>query len=56
MAGVRWALARYVALDVNAGYAFDRTFGRGENTISNQHDVVDVDAGPFLGAGLMFKR
>jgi hypothetical protein len=56
VAGVRWTLARYAALDLNAGYAFDRTIGQGENTISNQHDVVDVDGGPFLGAGLLIKR
>jgi hypothetical protein len=56
VAGLRWDLWRFLSLDVNAGYAFDRSFGQGQNTISNQHDVVDVDAGPFLGAGLLIKR
>lgn len=53
--GVRWDFWTHAALDLNAGYAFDRYYGEGQNQISNLHDKVDVSPGPFAGANLLFK-
>lgn len=53
--GVRWDLWTCAALDLNAGYAFDRYYGEGQNQISNLHDRVDVSPGAFVGANLLVK-
>jgi hypothetical protein len=52
IAGVRWDLWSNAALDVNAGYAFDRWFAEGRNQGGDFHDRVDVASGAFLGAAL----
>jgi hypothetical protein len=47
--GVRWQVAKNSTLDFNAGYAFDRYFGEGQNQGSSLHDRVDIASGAFLG-------
>lgn len=54
--GLRWDVWAHGALDVNAGYAFDRYYGEGENQFSDLRDRIDVGSGPFLGAGLVIVR
>jgi hypothetical protein len=53
--GVRWDFWKHGALEVNAGYAFDRDFGVSRNTISNLRDRVDVSPGAFLGASFRLR-
>ncbi len=53
--GVRWDIWTHAALDLNAGYAFDRYYGEGQNQISNLHDRVDISPGAFVGANLLVK-
>jgi hypothetical protein len=36
-------------LDVSGGYAFDRSFGAGQNPLDYKYDIVRVAPGPFLG-------
>jgi hypothetical protein len=55
ISGVRWDIWTHAALDLNAGYAFDRYYGEGQNQISNLHDRVDISPGAFLGANLLVK-
>lgn len=52
--GVRWEIWAHAALDVNAGYAFDRYYGEGQNQLSNLHDRVNISPGAFVGANLLF--
>ncbi|MCE9531865.1 MAG: DUF6268 family outer membrane beta-barrel protein [Planctomycetes bacterium] len=53
--GVRWDIWTHAILDLNAGYAFDRYYGEGQNQISNLHDRVVIKPGAFLGANLLVK-
>lgn len=55
ISGVRWDIWKHAALDVNAGYAFDRYYGESENQISNLRDRVDISPGAFVGANLIVK-
>ncbi len=53
--GVRWGVCRYAALDLNAGYAFDRYYGEGQSQLGDLSDRVDVASGAFLGANVTVK-
>jgi len=53
--GVQWDIWTHAALDINAGYAFDRYYGQGENQISDLEDRVNIRAGAFLGANLLLR-
>lgn len=53
--GWRWEFRANAALDLNAGYAFDRFYGEGQNVFSNLVDEVNVGAGAFVGAKLLLK-
>jgi hypothetical protein len=53
--GVRWDVFRKASLDVNAGYAFDRVYGIGQNQLGNLQDEVDVAPGAFLGASFLMR-
>jgi hypothetical protein len=50
-----WDVARYAALEFNAGYAFDRFYGEGRNQGDDLTDRVDVAPGAFLGANLRMR-
>jgi hypothetical protein len=51
--GVRRELWQDVALDVSAGYAFDRHFGEGDDR-QDLHDRVNLDDSAFVKARLAF--
>jgi len=53
--GFRWDIWKHAALDLNAGYAFDRYYGEGQNQFSNLRDQVNVSPGAFLGASLLVR-
>jgi len=53
--GIRWEIATHAVLDLNAGYAFDRYYGEGQNLFSNLQDQVDISPGAFIGANLLVK-
>jgi Domain of unknown function (DUF6268) len=53
--GVRWDIWTHADFDLNAGYAFDRYYGEGQNQISDLHDRVDISSGAFIGAALIVK-
>lgn len=56
LAGIRWDLWQHAALDVSAGYAFDRYYGMGQNQIDgNLDDEVRLDPGAFLSAALQVR-
>jgi hypothetical protein len=55
IAGFRWDFWKHAALDVNAGYAFDRYYGEGDNPFSNLRDRVDVRPGAFVGVNLLVR-
>ncbi len=55
VSGIRWDIWRYAALELNAGYAFDRYYGEGQNQISNLRNRVDIDPGAIVGANLLVK-
>jgi len=54
--GLRWDFGPHTSLDLNAGYAFDRYYGEGDDQIGNLHDRVDIGSGAFLGASLLIRR
>ena len=39
-------------LEFNAGYAFDRYYGIGQNQIDNLHEKIDIAPGAFIAPGL----
>jgi hypothetical protein len=47
-AGARWNLARWAALDVSGGYAFDRYYSEGHALAGGTGSRVDIAPGPFL--------
>jgi hypothetical protein len=49
--GLRWDVWRHTALEMSAGYAFDRYYGVGRNWVRDLHDQVDIAPGPFVAAG-----
>ena len=53
--GVRWNLFEHAGLDFQAGYAFDRFYGIGQNLIGNARDRVNVASGAFVGLNLFLK-
>ena len=56
VAGAKWEVHPKAAIEATGGYAFDRRFAQGQNTLSNLRDVVDVEPGSFLGLNLLLKR
>jgi hypothetical protein len=52
LGGVRWDVWQHTTLDVNAGYAFDRYYGVGQNRIGNLHDQIDIAPGELLSTSL----
>jgi hypothetical protein len=50
LAGVRWDVWRHAALEMSAGYAFDRYYGVGQNQIHNLQDQVNIAPGAFVSA------
>jgi hypothetical protein len=52
IAGVRWQCTPRAVVELNAGYAFDRYYGQGRNTISNLRDQLDVEPGAFVGISI----
>lgn len=55
LAGVRWDIAPKASWDVNAGYAFDRDYGFGENQLGDLSNQVTISNGPFLGTQLRMR-
>jgi hypothetical protein len=53
--GVRCDVWQHATLEVNAGYAFDRFYGIGQNQITNLHDEVNVAPGAFLSTNLRIR-
>jgi hypothetical protein len=53
--GVRWDVWSKATLDVNAGYAFDREYGTGQNQLGNLSDRIDIAPGAFLGTNLRIR-
>jgi hypothetical protein len=51
--GMHRELWQAIALDVNAGYAFDRHFGEGDDQ-QDLRDRVNLDDGAFVGARLIW--
>lgn len=51
LGGVRWDVCRYGAVELTAGYAFDRDYGTGRNSVGNLRNRMDVEPGAFLGVG-----
>jgi hypothetical protein len=49
--GVRRDLGEHMAIDVNAGYAFDRHFGEGDDQL-DLSDRVNLASGAFLAGQL----
>ena len=46
--GVRWDAWQSAALELDAGYAFDRYYGMGQNQIGSLHDQLNVAPGVFV--------
>lgn len=55
ISGIRWDIATHVAIDLSAGYAFDRFYAEGQSQFSNLRDRIDVAPGPFAGASLLLR-
>lgn len=55
ISGVRWDFWTHATLELNAGYAFDRYYGEGQNQISNLQDRVNIAPGAFVGANLLVR-
>jgi hypothetical protein len=53
LGGVRYTAAGRVALDLSAGYGFDRRFGMGRNPLSLSYDRLRVGGGGFGAASLL---
>ncbi len=51
--GLRRDFLQNFTLDINAGYAFDRYYGEGEDQ-QDLHDRVELEASAFLGARLQW--
>lgn len=51
--GVHQDLGKHFAIDLNAGYAFDRHFGEGDDQL-DLSDRVDLESGAFLGGRLSY--
>lgn len=47
--GLRWDITSKASFDINAGYAFDREYGIGQNQLGNLSDQVSISSGAFLG-------
>jgi hypothetical protein len=52
LAGGRVSLIGHLTLDVSGGYAFDRSFGTGQNPLNSSTDRLLVEPGAFLSVGL----
>jgi hypothetical protein len=52
-AGLRAILGPHASLDLSSGYVFDRYYFQGRTFNDNNHDRIDVGAGPFLALQLL---
>ena len=52
LGGLRWDLWQHVAWDFNAGYAFDRYYGVGQDQIGHLNDQLNIAPGSFLSTNL----
>ena len=55
LGGIRWDLWQHVAWDINAGYAFDRYYGVGQNQIGHLNDQLNIASGAFLSTNLSIR-
>lgn len=53
LGGVRYTAAGRVAIDLSAGYGFNRQFGMGPNALSLSYDRVRVNGGGFGAAAVL---
>ncbi|HVJ69807.1 MAG TPA: DUF6268 family outer membrane beta-barrel protein [Caulifigura sp.] len=53
VSGCEWRFTQWLTGNVNAGYAFGRRFGEGENQGDDLRDKITIDAGPFAGLQLL---
>ncbi|MFP4502039.1 MAG: hypothetical protein ACLFTT_13640 [Candidatus Hydrogenedentota bacterium] len=51
-AGVAFDLGEHVRFDIEAGYAFDRWFGEGDDRSDRDDDSIDLDDAGYLGGSL----
>ena len=52
ISGIRWNVRQHATFEFNAGYAFDRYYGIGQNQIGNLRDKIDIAPGAFIAASL----
>jgi hypothetical protein len=50
LAGIRWDVGQFAAVELSAGYAFDRYYGTGVNEVQNLQDEVNIAPGAFVSA------
>src|SRR5262249_62205832 len=55
LAGVQLPLGEHLALDVSAGYSFDRFFFEGKSYSDRWNNRIDLGDGPFAAARLILK-
>ncbi len=55
ISGVRWDVSQHSSLEMDAGYAFDRKYGMGQNQVNNLHDQVDIAPGAFVSANFRIR-
>lgn len=53
--GLTYTPGERLTLDLNAGYAFSRSYGEGENLFGPLRDRVDILGGAFLGGALRLR-
>jgi Domain of unknown function (DUF6268) len=53
--GVRWDVWQHASLEMNGGYAFDRSYGVGQNQVNNLYDQVNIAAGAFVSANFRIR-
>jgi hypothetical protein len=54
-AGLAWALANRLSLDLSSGLAFDRYYSEGRNFTENSSLKLPVGAGPFLALAVQWR-
>jgi hypothetical protein len=54
-AGVGWAVADHLTLDLTSGLAFDRFYSEGRNLRENQSLQLPVGSGPFISLNLQWR-
>ena len=53
--GIRWDVWQHIAWDIQAGYAFDRYYGVGQNQIGHLNDQLDIASGAFLSTNVIIR-